>query len=105
MNHYPRPASDLSLKLCHAIESAGASEKLTECSVLASQLRAHVLTMEEALNDIHDFDDGAWAAGKHQEEAEKLGRVSIRSIADEALGKVRKAEDAPPLSNVVSPTS
>lgn len=36
--------SEKALALCHAIEAAGASEQLTKCSVLASELRAAILT-------------------------------------------------------------
>lgn len=32
-----------SLALCHAIEAAGASEALTKCSVLASELRTEIV--------------------------------------------------------------
>ena len=39
--------SEKALALCHAIEAAGASEQLTKCSVLASDLRADILRTEE----------------------------------------------------------
>lgn len=34
--------SQKALALCHAIEAAGASEQLTKCSVLASELRLQI---------------------------------------------------------------
>jgi hypothetical protein len=42
----PKPRTsldDLSLRLCYAIEEAGASEALTKCTVLASELRRAIL--------------------------------------------------------------
>ena len=36
--------SEKSLALCYAIEAAGASEALTKCSVLASELRTEIVT-------------------------------------------------------------
>ncbi len=34
--------SEKALALCHAIEAAGASEQLTKCNVLASELRTEI---------------------------------------------------------------
>lgn len=34
--------SEKALVLCHAIEAAGASEQLTKCSVIASELRTEI---------------------------------------------------------------
>ena len=38
--------SEKALALCYAIEALGASEKLTKCSVLASDLRQEILALE-----------------------------------------------------------
>jgi len=40
-------AAELSMSLCWAIESAGASDQLTKCSVLANELRALILKIVE----------------------------------------------------------
>ena len=41
--------------------------------------------MREALEHIRDYDDGAWAAGKHGAEARRQGMATIRAIARTAL--------------------
>jgi hypothetical protein len=38
--------SEKALALCHAIEAAGASEALTKCSVLASELHTEIVKWE-----------------------------------------------------------
>lgn len=89
MNTYPRPAQEKALQLCYSIEGAGASEQLTRCTILASEMSAMVKQMEEALHEIHDFDSGAWAAGKYRKYAHEQGIASVRSIATECIGKLR----------------
>jgi len=42
--------SEKALALCHAIEAAGASEQLTKCSVLASELREQLAGIESAID-------------------------------------------------------
>lgn len=44
---YVQKAAELSLSLCWAIESAGCGEQITRCSVLANELRALILKIEE----------------------------------------------------------
>ncbi len=38
--------TEKALELCHAIEAAGASEELTKCSVIASDLRCEISHLE-----------------------------------------------------------
>lgn len=68
-----------------AIEAAGASPALTHCTVLAGELATRIAQMEDALQSIYDYDDGAWAAGKHYKDAVKQGMKSMRSIAVDGL--------------------
>lgn len=44
-----------SLALCHAIEAAGASEALTKCSVLASELLAEAKRLAEIADKMKRF--------------------------------------------------
>lgn len=78
-------ATEEMTELQHAIEAAGASTALTRCTILASELAARVKQMEDALQAIYDYDDGAWAAGKHYKDAVKEGMKSMRSIAVDGL--------------------
>lgn len=41
--------------------------------------------MREWMQMIYDFDDGAWAAGKHREAARKQGIETVRGFAGRAL--------------------
>ena len=68
-----------------AIEAAGASPALTHCTVLAGELATRLAQMEAALQAIYDYDDGAWAAGKHYKDAVKQGMKSMRAIAVDGL--------------------
>jgi hypothetical protein len=68
-----------------AIEAAGASPALTHCTVLAGELAKRLAQMEDALQAIYDYDDGAWAAGKHYKDAVKQGMKSMRTIATDGL--------------------
>lgn len=43
--------SQKALALCHAIEAAGASEALTKCSVLASELHTEIQVKEKTATD------------------------------------------------------
>lgn len=85
MNTYPRHAQEKALLLCYAIEAAGASEQLTRCTLLASEVLAMVKQMEETLHEIHDFDDGAWAAGKFRKDAHAAGVATMRTLATDTL--------------------
>lgn len=44
-----------SLALCHAIEAAGASEALTKCSVLASELHTEAKRLAELADKMKRF--------------------------------------------------
>lgn len=68
-----------------AIEAVGASPALTHCTVLAGELAARLAQMQDALQTIYDYDDGAWAAGKHYKHAVKQGMKFMRSIAVDGL--------------------
>lgn len=41
--------SEKALALCYAIEAAGASEQLTKCSVLASELHHEIVLLQDEL--------------------------------------------------------
>lgn len=47
--------TEKSLALCHAIEAAGASEALTKCSVLASELYAETKRLAELSETMKRF--------------------------------------------------
>ena len=47
--------TDKSLALCHAIEAAGASEALTKCSVLASELHAEMQRLTKLSDTMKRF--------------------------------------------------
>lgn len=44
--------AEKALALCHAIEAAGASEQLTKCSVLASELRADIAAASKTMKPV-----------------------------------------------------
>lgn len=44
-----------SLALCHAIEAAGASEALTKCSVLASEMRTEAQRLAKVADKMRRF--------------------------------------------------
>lgn len=46
--------SEKSLVLCYAIEAAGASEALTKCSVLASELRTEIVAESARLSRLSE---------------------------------------------------
>lgn len=47
--------TEKSLALCHAIEAAGASEALTKCSVLASEIHAEAVRLEKLSEKMKQF--------------------------------------------------
>lgn len=47
--------TEKSLALCHAIEAAGASEALTKCSVLASELHAEMQRLAQLAERMKRF--------------------------------------------------
>jgi hypothetical protein len=56
---------DQSLALCYAIEAAGASEALTKCSVLASELLTEAKRLEELADRMNRYAAAYYPANEH----------------------------------------
>ena len=55
MTDAPMKLTETSLALCQAIEAAGASEQLTKCSVLATELHAEAKRITELADTMKRF--------------------------------------------------
>ena len=82
-----KTASELALELCYAIEAAGASERLTACSLLASELRLRVVELE---SDQMSRANAAFSteAAAIRMRIEKAGAVGgLQNVRDEPRGQ------------------
>ena len=68
--------SDKALALCNAIEAAGASEKLTKASLLASELRTEILKWEA-------IERGCIAGARRESLAEAIEEIAATETVED----------------------